>query len=205
MSSHLFFSIIGWIAAFLGIPGTVVQYRRILKDGIEGISIATWLMFAFMCMYWIAYGFAIRSWVIVMGSLVVFPYQLLVISHLSPMKHLKVLFGTGAFTFACAWLPAMTMGWSAGLYGTGFAMVINRMPQLIELIRVKNAQGVSASSWAIGSLGSLLWVIYYTSEQMWAPFFATAVSGIVNVLIVAFTLLRHKQVKSKQLSSHTVG
>ena len=176
----------------LGIPGTVVQYRRILKDGIEGISIATWLMFAFMCIYWIAYGFAIRSWVIVMGSLVVFPYQLLVISHLSPMKHLKVLFGTGAFIFVCAWLPAMTMGWSAGVYGTGFSMVINRVPQLIELIRVKNAQGVSASSWVIGSLGSLLWVIYYTSEQMWAPFFATAVAGILNVFIVALTLLRQR-------------
>ena len=84
------------------------------------------------------------------------------------------------------------MGWSAGVYGTGFSMVINRVPQLIELIRVKNAQGVSASSWVIGSLGSLLWVIYYTSEQMWAPFFATAVAGILNVFIVALTLLRQR-------------
>ncbi len=201
MSSHLFFAIIGWVGAFLGLPGTVVQYRRVLKDGIEGISIATWLMFAFMCIYWISYGVAISSWVVIMGSLIVFPFQLLVISHLSPMKHLKVVFATGAFIFVSAWIPAMTWGWSAGVYGTGFAMVMNRMPQLIELIRVKHVKGVSATSWAIGSFGSLLWTIYYTSERLWAAFFATIVSGIANVCIMSLTIWRHHQVKVEESSS----
>ncbi len=198
MSSHLLFSIIGWIAAFLGLPGTIVQYRRILKDGVEGISVATWMLFAFMCVYWIAYGVAVSSWVVIMGSLIVFPFQLLVISHLSPMKHLKIVFGSAVFIIICAWLPAMIWGWNAGVYGTGFAMVMNRMPQLIELIRVKHVFGVSASSWAIGSLGSFLWIIYYISERMWAAFFATLVSGIVNVLIMILTIWRHHQVKVEE-------
>ena len=198
MSSHLLFSIIGWIAAFLGLPGTIVQYRRILKDGVEGISVATWMLFAFMCVYWIAYGVAVSSWVVIMGSLIVFPFQLLVISHLSPMKHLKIVFGSAVFILLCAWLPAMIWGWNAGVYGTGFAMVMNRMPQLIELIRVKHVFGVSASSWAIGSLGSFLWIIYYISERMWAAFFATLVSGIVNVLIMILTIWRHHQVKVEE-------
>ena len=198
MSSHLLFSIIGWIAAFLGLPGTIVQYRRILKDGVEGISVATWMLFAFMCVYWIAYGVAVSSWVVIMGSLIVFPFQLLVISHLSPMKHLKIVFGSAVFIIICAWLPAMIWGWNAGVFGTGFAMVMNRMPQLIELIRVKHVFGVSASSWAIGSLGSFLWIIYYISERMWAAFFATLVSGIVNVLIMILTIWRHHQVKVEE-------
>jgi uncharacterized protein with PQ loop repeat len=198
VSSHLLFSIIGWIAAFLGLPGTIVQYRRILKDGVEGISVATWMLFAFMCVYWIAYGVAVSSWVVIMGSLIVFPFQLLVISHLSPMKHLKIVFGSAVFIIICAWLPAMIWGWNAGVYGTGFAMVMNRMPQLIELIRVKHVFGVSASSWAIGSLGSFLWIIYYISERMWAAFFATLVSGIVNVLIMILTIWRHHQVKVEE-------
>ena len=198
MSSHLLFSIIGWIAAFLGLPGKIVQYRRILKDGVEGISVATWMLFAFMCVYWIAYGVAVSSWVVIMGSLIVFPFQLLVISHLSPMKHLKIVFGSAVFIIICAWLPAMIWGWNAGVYGTGFAMVMNRMPQLIELIRVKHVFGVSASSWAIGSLGSFLWIIYYISERMWAAFFATLVSGIVNVLIMILTIWRHHQVKVEE-------
>ena len=198
MSTHLLFSIIGWIAAFLGLPGTIVQYRRILKDGVEGISVATWMLFAFMCVYWIAYGVAVSSWVVIMGSLIVFPFQLLVISHLSPMKHLKIVFGSAVFIIICAWLPAMIWGWNAGVYGTGFAMVMNRMPQLIELIRVKHVFGVSASSWAIGSLGSFLWIIYYISERMWAAFFATLVSGIVNVLIMILTIWRHHQVKVEE-------
>ena len=198
MSTHLLFSIIGWIAAFLGLPGTIVQYRRILKDGVEGISVATWMLFAFMCVYWIAYGVAVSSWVVIMGSLIVFPFQLLVISHLSPMKHLKIVFGSAVFIIMCAWLPAMIWGWNAGVYGTGFAMVMNRMPQLIELIRVKHVFGVSASSWAIGSLGSFLWIIYYISERMWAAFFATLVSGIVNVLIMILTIWRHHQVKVEE-------
>ena len=198
MSSHLLFSIIGWTAAFLGLPGTIVQYRRILKDGVEGISVATWMLFAFMCVYWIAYGVAVSSWVVIMGSLIVFPFQLLVISHLSPMKHLKIVFGSAVFILLCAWLPAMIWGWNAGVYGTGFAMVMNRMPQLFELIRVKHVFGVSASSWAIGSLGSFLWIIYYISERMWAAFFATLVSGIVNVLIMILTIWRHHQVKVEE-------
>lgn len=203
MSSHLLFSIIGWVAAFLGLPGTIVQYRRILKDGVEGISVATWLLFAFMCIYWIAYGVAISSWIVIMGSLIVFPFQLLVISHLSPMKHLKVVLGSAVFILVCAWLPAMIWGWNAGVYGTGFAMVMNRMPQLIELLRVKHVFGVSASSWAIGSLGSFLWIIYYISERMWAAFFATLVSGIVNVLIMTLTIWRHHQVKVEESNSTT--
>jgi uncharacterized protein with PQ loop repeat len=198
VSSHSIFTIIGWIGAFLGLPGTVVQYRRVLKDGVEGISQATWMMFAYMCIYWIAYGIAIHSWVVIMGSLIVFPFQLLVISHLSPMKHLKTLIGTGAFIFVCAWIPAMSWGWSAGVYGTGIAMVINRMPQLIELIRVKHVLGVSASSWAIGSFGSLLWTMYYTNERMWAAFFATLGAGIVNVLIMSLTIWRHHQVAAEE-------
>jgi uncharacterized protein with PQ loop repeat len=119
------------------------------------------------------------------------------------MKHLKVVFGSTAFIFVCAWLPAMIWGWNAGVYGTGFAMVMNRMPQLIELIRVKHVSGVSASSWAIGSIGSLLWVIYYIKEDMWAAFFATLFAGIVNVLIMTLTIWRHHQVKVEETNSTT--
>jgi len=201
VSSHLLFSIIGWVAVFLGLPGTIVQYRRILKDGVEGISVATWLLFALMCVYWISYGIAISSWIVIMGSLICFPFQLLVISHLSPMKHLKVVFSSTAFILVCAWLPAMIWGWNAGVYGTGFAMVMNRMPQLIELIRVKHVSGVSASSWAIGSIGSLLWVIYYVREDLWAAFFATLFAGIANVLIMTLTIWRHHQVKVEETNA----
>ena len=95
----------------------------------------------------------------------------------------------------------MIWGWNAGVYGTGFAMVMNRMPQLIELIRVKHVSGVSASSWAIGSIGSLLWVIYYVRENMWAAFFATLFAGIANVLIMTLTIWRHHQVKVEETNA----
>ena len=201
MSLDIFFSIIAWVAVFLGVPGTIVQYRRVLKDGVEGISLATWLMFVYMGIYWITYGVIVRSLVVMMGSLVIFPIQLLVISHLSPLKHLKVLLGSGAFIFVCTWVPAMIWGWSAGIFGAGFAMVMNRLPQLVEVIRVQHVFGVSASSYAIGSFGSLLWIIHFLRERMWAAFFATVCAGTINILIMGFTILRHHQVATEEASN----
>lgn len=195
MRAHSFVIASGWAGAILGLPGTVIQYRRVLKDGVEGISLATWLMFAYMCIYWIIYGWVVHSLVMSIGSLIVFPIQLLVISHLSPLSNLKIVLSSGVFIFLCSWLPAMIWGWSAGLYGTGIAMVANRLPQLNVLIREKHVFGVSAWFWAVLSLGSLMWVVYYFNEKMIAPLVATGVTGIANLLIMSLTIWRHHQVE----------
>jgi uncharacterized protein with PQ loop repeat len=57
-------------------------------------------------------------------------------------------------------------------------MVFNRVPQIIELIRDDEVQGVSTSAWTIGVLCSALWVTFYVSEGLVAAI-------IVNVLALS--------------------
>ncbi len=87
------------------------------------------------------------------------------------------------------------------MYGTGIAMVINRGPQLIELVRYRGATGVSVVMWLLGATAGVGWVIYYQNEQLWAPMTSTACAGAVSFIIALLAAWRHRQVRATELRS----
>ena len=56
-----------------------------------------------------------------------------------------------------------------------------------------SATGVSATSWFVGALGCVLWILYYTGVHLWAALTATAFAGLCNITIALLATWRHNQ------------
>ncbi len=193
MSFHALAPVLGWVAVGVGLVGTAAQFRRLHRRGLDGVSVATWVLFVLMGGFWITYGAVDRSWTIVMGSLIVLPLQLGIVLRLRPWRHGRTVVTTTTFFLVSCVLPTVLWGWPGGVYGTGVAMMVNRGPQLLELVREVHAAGVSVGSWALGSVGSVLWVAYYSGAHLWAALAATAVAGLANVTITLLAWWRHRE------------
>jgi len=194
MSFRVLADSLGWIAIVLGLWGTYVQYRRVIRQGVEGVSLATWTLFAFMGCFWIAYGFVVHSIVIISGSVVIWPFQVGIVYRLKPWRAWGTIARSFAYAAICCAMTTILWGWQAGVYGTGVAMAINRGPQIVKLIRHADGTGVSVATWALGATGALCWVIYYESHGLWAPLVATAFAGTASLTIAVLALWRHRQV-----------
>ncbi len=164
-----------------GALGVAYQLRRVRALGVEGVSLATWVLFAYMEF---ASGsptaFAARSVRNRLGQWrsCCLPMQLAILFRLSPWRRWVVpVRALGYFTVCCV-VPTLLWGWAGGVFGTGVAMTINRAPQLIELVRQVNASGVSATSWFVAFVGCSLWIVYYSGAHLWAALTATAFARV---------------------------
>lgn len=194
MFFHPIAEILGWIAVALGVVSTYIQLRRVAQLGIEGVSLATWILFAYMACFWIIYGVVARSWVVIMGSLLALPLQIPIVVRLSPLRNWRTSLYAFVFFALCCVAPTIFAGWSAGVYGTGIVMAVTRGPQTIKLIRQRHANGVSTVTWLMGTLASVLWIIYYyVDTHLWAALEVTAVGGIANLTIALLARWRHLQ------------
>lgn len=190
----------GWVAVLLGVVATLAQFRRVIRLGVEGVSLATWVLFALMGCFWISYGVAVRSIEVVLGSLMVLPMQLAIVFRMKPWTVWFITLRSFAFVIVCCVTPTLIWGWSGGVYGTGIAMTVNRGPQIVELIRQEDASGVSVSSWLIGSIGASLWVFYYTGARLWAPLVSTLFAGLASFSIATLAMWRHRQAREKLIA-----
>jgi len=172
----------GWTAVLFTVGGTFAQFRRATRLSIEGVSLATWTLFVFMSIFWMTYGVDRHSAVIILASVLTLPFQ--------------VVTRSLAFSLVFCALPVLIWGWPGGVYGTGVAMVVNRAPQLIELIRYPDATGVSVAMWFMGVAGALCWVIYYQNTRLWAALASTACAGLASLSIALLAIWRHRQART---------
>lgn len=200
MSYHSFAIDIGWVAVGLGLWGTLAQFQRARRLGVEGISLATWVLFVFMGGFWITYGVVAHSWEVIMGSLIVMPFQLSIVFRLRPWKSPVVVWRSLFFFVLCCVVPTLAWGWVGGVYGTGVAMTVNRGPQILELIRHEDASGVSVASWLIGVVGTMCWVTYYQDVHLWAALVSTTFAGLANLTIASLAAWRHRQATQRMIA-----
>lgn len=191
---------LGWLAVLIGVAGTYAQYRRVTTTGVAGVSLATWVLFSYMGLFWITYGAAAHSIQVSLGSLTILPMQVSIVVRLRPWENWAVVArALGAF-LACCVTPTLVFGWAGGLYGTGVAMTMNRLPQLLELVRQRDATGVSAGSWYLAVGGALCWVLYYTGAHLWAALIATAFAGLANLTIAVLATWRHTRTRREWIA-----
>jgi len=194
---HALTSLLGYLAVAIGIASTLLQFWRLRRDGIEGISLATWVMFLFTGVFWVSYGvFSAHSLIVDLGSGAVAPFQAYIIWRLSPWRHWRSVAQSTLFVFAFSFAPVIVAGWSAGVYGTGISMALMRVPQIVELARQRHADGVSAPAWYAGVLCSALWLGYYAGMHTYAAFWSTMCAGLASLVVAALTTIRHRQAKA---------
>jgi uncharacterized protein with PQ loop repeat len=187
----------GWVAVGLGVVATFVQWRRVSTEGAAGVSHATWTLFVLMGCFWISYGVVARSPEVILGSVLCLPLQSAILFRLTPWRHRTIVArSTAYFALSCV-APTILFGWTGGVYGTGVAMTINRLPQLLELVRHRDADGVSAASWYVGAVGCTLWIYFYSGARLWAALTATAVAGVANLTIALLATWRHRQARQR--------
>jgi uncharacterized protein with PQ loop repeat len=182
---------LGWLAVLIGFVGTYAQYRRVSARGVAGVSLATWVLFVYMGCFWITYGLVAHSVQVSLGSLTILPMQAAIVVRLRPWHHKVVVARALASFVACCVAPTVLFGWAGGVLGTGVAMTLNRLPQLLELVRHPDATGVSAGAWYLAVGGALCWVLYYTGTHLWAALVATAFAGVANLTIALLATWRH--------------
>jgi uncharacterized protein with PQ loop repeat len=204
MSYHHLAVTFGWVAVMLTVGGTALQFRRVARLSIEGVSLATWTLFVFMGVFWTAYGIDRHSAIIILGSVFSLPFQLAIVFRLRPWRRWPVVVRSLTFSLVFCALPTLVWGWPGGVFGTGIAMVVNRAPQLIELVRCPDATGVSVPMWFLGAIGALCWVIYYQNATLWAALASTASAGLVSLAIALLATWRHRQAKSYRLTKEAV-
>ena len=196
MISHSTAVLLGWGAVAVGLWSTFIQFRRIQRRGHEGVSLATWVLFLFMGLFWMTYGAARRSPEVVMGSAIIFPLQFAIVVRLEPWRHARVVArALGYFAVFCV-APTLIWGWIGGLVGVGIAMTINRGPQIVELLRHRDASGVSVASWLYGVVGSVMWILFYAQGHLYGAMAATSFAGVANGVIAGLAAWRHAQMRS---------
>lgn len=186
--------LVSWAAVSAGTLGTVAQYRRVNVQGIEGVSVATWLLFSLNGGFWTFYGaVSAHSLAVVLGSLLCWPFQLAIVFRLAPWRHRRGSLQAVALFGACCVAPGFVGGWSACVYGTGVVMTLLRVPQFLELLRTRDASGVSSAAWFFSAGCAALWVIYYWEVHLWAPLVASACSGLASAVIGLMAVWRYRQ------------
>lgn len=191
-------ALISWGAVLAGTLATVAQFRRVTAQGVEGVSSATWLLFTLIGGFWISYGaLSAHSFAVVVGSLLCWPLQIAIVIRLAPWRHRRgSLQAIAMFTATCV-VPGVAGGWSYCVYGSGLAMTLLRGPQFVELVRTRDASGVSSASWFFGAGCATLWIAYYANVGLSAPLIATAVSGSASLVIAVMAVWRHRQAQEE--------
>lgn len=191
-----FVALLSWAAVTAGTLSVVAQHRRVGEEGVEGVSMATWLLFTFIGGFWITYGaLSAHSLAVILGSLLCWPLQIGIVVRLAPWRHPRgALQAAGLFVATCV-LPATLGGWSYCVYGCGLAMTALRLPQIAELVRTRDASGVSAASWFMGVATASLWIAYYWNVHLRAPLVATSCAGAGSLIIASMAVWRHRQVR----------
>jgi uncharacterized protein with PQ loop repeat len=187
-------NLLGWLAVALGTISTHAQYRRMSSAGIGGVSLATWVLFSLLSVFWTSYGLSVHAWVLAVGCVFVMPSQLLILSRLQPWHRWKVSARAVVLLLVICVLPGIAWGWNGAVVGAGAAASLTRAPQLIGLIKAHEAPGVSVGSWTLGVIGSSLWVAYYAGAHLWSAMVVTGIAGCVSVAIAVLSWWRHVDV-----------
>jgi catabolite regulation protein CreA len=101
-------------------------------------------------------------------------------------------------------LPTLAWGWPGGIYGTGIAMVMNRAPQIVELIRDPDVSGVSTTTWTMIATGGVCWMVFYENARLWAAFASTSCACVASITIALLALWRHSNAGASRSAQQSV-
>lgn len=155
----------GIVAPTLTILQCLAQANRIRTTGAKGVSLATWILSAFVSQIWFCYGLIFHVTAEVVANIPAIAVSLVVafLAAQSQEKMARSVLGYGTVTVIT--ILATLAGtyhelrWVLASVAVGSSIIIY-LPQLALVLRPKDLSGVSILSWCLATLTSLGWLVY---------------------------------------------
>lgn len=155
----------GIIAPTLTILQCLAQANRIRSTGAKGVSLATWILSAFVGEIWFCYGLVFHVTAEVVANVPAIAVSL-VVAFLAARSQEKMSRSvTGFLTVTAITILATFAGsfhdlrWVLATVAVASSIIIY-LPQLMLVLRPKDLSGVSILSWSLACLTSLGWLVY---------------------------------------------
>jgi uncharacterized protein with PQ loop repeat len=155
----------GIVAPTLTILQCLAQANRIRSTGAKGVSLATWILSAFMGQIWFGYGLIFHVTAEVVANLPAIVVSLVVAFLAAQSQEKMARSVTGYLTVTVISILATVAGsfhdlrWVLATVAVTSSIIIY-LPQLALVIRPKDLSGVSILSWLLACLTSLGWLVY---------------------------------------------
>jgi uncharacterized protein with PQ loop repeat len=155
----------GIVAPTLTICQCLAQANRIRTTGAKGVSLATWILSAFVSQIWFCYGLVFHVTAEVVANIPAITVSL-VVAFMAARSQDKVSRSVlGYVTVTVVTILATFAGtfhdlrWVLAVVADASSIIIY-LPQLSLVIRPKDLTGVSIISWCLATLTSLGWFVY---------------------------------------------
>jgi uncharacterized protein with PQ loop repeat len=184
------------IAPVITIFQALAQAARIRSTGAKGVSLATWLLSAFVAQIWLCYGFVFHVPAEVFANVpcLIVASGVAFLAAKSQERLARSITGYAALstiTVIATFIGTFhALRWIMASVAVASSIIIY-LPQLALVIRPKDLTGVSAISWFTACITALCWLIYgFLIHQP-----AVAVPSFVmlpSALIILIQVLRHR-------------
>lgn len=155
----------GIIAPTLTILQCLAQANRIRTTGAKGVSLATWILSAFVSQIWFCYGIIFHVTAEIVANIPAITVSL-VVAFLAAQSQDKVARSVVGYSAVTVITVLATyagsfhdLRWVLATVAVGSSIIIY-LPQLALVIRPKDLSGVSIISWCLACLTSLGWLVY---------------------------------------------
>lgn len=155
----------GIVAPTLTILQCLAQANRIRTTGAKGVSLATWILSAFVSQIWFCYGIIFHVTAEVVANVPAITVSL-VVAFLAAQSQEKMArsvvsyLGVTVITVLATYAGSFhDLRWVLATVAVGSSIIIY-LPQLALVIRPKDLSGVSIISWCLACLTSLGWLVY---------------------------------------------
>jgi len=184
------------IAPVITIFQALAQAGRIRSTGAKGVSLATWLLSAFVAQIWLCYGFVFHVPAevfanvpcLIVASAVAF---LAAKSQQRIAQSVSGYLGLSLITVISTFIGTFhQLRWIMASVAVASSIIIY-LPQLALVIRPKDLTGVSAISWFTACITAMCWLVYgFLIHQP-----AVAVPSFVmlpSAMVILVQVLRHR-------------
>jgi uncharacterized protein with PQ loop repeat len=155
----------GIVAPTLTILQCLAQANRIRTTGAKGVSLATWILSAFVSQIWFCYGLIFHVTAEIVANIPAITVSLIV-AFLAAQSQEKIARSVVGYASVTVITVLATFAgsfhdwrWVLATVAVGSSITIY-LPQLALVIRPKDLSGVSIISWCLACLTSLGWLVY---------------------------------------------
>lgn len=155
----------GIVAPTLTILQCLAQANRIRTTGAKGVSLATWILSAFVSQIWFCYGIIFHVTAEIVANIPAITVSL-VVAFLAAQSQEKMTRSVLAYLAVTIITILATLAgsfhdlrWVLATVAVGSSIIIY-LPQLALVLRPKDLSGVSIISWCLACLTSLAWLVY---------------------------------------------